>query len=86
MIDTLRKIMKNALMDEKTPRTKWVRNWPAQVVLGVNMIRWTKGSENSILVALGKVDADERFPQFNNLKNFLELLINDLMDIVDLVR
>ncbi len=67
--------MKNAIMDESSTRTNWVRKWPAQAVLGVNMIRWTKNSENSIFVATGKIDADERNPQFNNLQNFSDLLI-----------
>lgn len=29
MIDTLRRIMKQAYMDENTKRTDWVRKWPA---------------------------------------------------------
>ena len=62
MQETLKKIMKNAIMDESSTRTNWVRKWPAQAVLGVNMIRWTKNSENSIFVATGKIDADERYP------------------------
>ena len=62
MIDTLRKIMCSALQDTDTVRTKWVRKWPAQAVLGVNMIRWTKDAEHSILVANGKLEADEKNP------------------------
>ena len=44
MIDTLKKITKAAVEDE-TERVKWVRKYPAQTVLGVNMIRWTNKAE-----------------------------------------
>lgn len=40
MIDTLKKITKTAAQDDST-RVQWVKKWPAQTVLGVNMIRWT---------------------------------------------
>lgn len=40
MIETLKKITKSSIEDE-TQRVDWVRKWPAQTVLGVNMIRWT---------------------------------------------
>ncbi len=40
MISTLKHITKTAIEDE-SPRTEWVKKWPAQTVLGVNMIRWT---------------------------------------------
>jgi len=49
MIETLQSTSTNALIDEHTDRTKWVQNWPGQVVLAVNMIRWTRGAEFSIL-------------------------------------
>ena len=48
MIDTLKKIMRASLFDVDSKRTQWVRKWPAQIVLGVNMIRWTRGSEEAI--------------------------------------
>lgn len=44
MIDTLKKITKTAVEDEST-RVEWVKKWPAQTVLGVNMIRWTNQAE-----------------------------------------
>ena len=85
MIETLRKIMRDSLMDPQK-RTNWVRVWPAQIVLGVNMIRWTKGSEKAIMTGRGDIESEEKHPEFNNLENFLAHLINDLKDIVDLVR
>jgi dynein heavy chain len=50
------------------------------------MIRWTKGAEKSIMCGHGDIESEEKHPEFNNLASFLELLINDLRDIVDLVR
>ena len=44
MITTLKKITKTAVEDE-SERIVWVKKWPAQTVLGVNMIRWTNGAE-----------------------------------------
>ena len=48
MIDTLKKVMKASHSDVDTKRVQWVRKWPAQIVLAVNMIRWTRGSEAAI--------------------------------------
>lgn len=47
MIETLKKITKTAIEDESI-RTNWVKKWPAQTVLGVNMIRWTVKAEEAI--------------------------------------
>ena len=47
MIETLKKITKTAIEDE-TERVKWVKKYPAQCVLGVNMIRWTNKAEEAI--------------------------------------
>jgi hypothetical protein len=47
MIDTLKKITKQAVEDQTT-RVKWVKMWPAQTVLGVNMVRWTNQAEEAI--------------------------------------
>lgn len=47
MIDTLKKITKTAIEDESI-RVNWVKKWPAQTVLGVNMIRWTSKAEEAI--------------------------------------
>lgn len=41
MKDTLLEISKSAVADTKTARTQWILNYPAQIVLAVNMIRWT---------------------------------------------
>ena len=43
MIATLKKVTKTAVEDQTT-RVDWVKMWPAQTVLGVDMIRWTKGA------------------------------------------
>jgi dynein heavy chain len=37
------------MIDEKTIRNKWVLKWPGQVVLAVNMMRWTRGAEIAII-------------------------------------
>jgi len=47
MIDSLKKITKTAVEDESV-RVDWVKKWPAQTVLGVNMIRWTVKAEEAI--------------------------------------
>jgi dynein heavy chain len=71
MIDTLKKITKQAVEDQ-SQRVVWVKMWPAQTVLAVNMIRWTNQAEEAI----------------NNgtVKTFLEQLVDELKDIVKLVR
>lgn len=46
--------------------------WPAQTVLGVNMIRWTNRAEEAIMN--------------NNIKDYLDILRSELKDIVKLVR
>lgn len=43
MISTLKRITKDSLADT-TERVKWVRKWPAQTILAVNMIRWTESA------------------------------------------
>ncbi len=71
MIDTLKRITKTALEDE-TKRVQWVKKYPAQIVLGVNMIRWTSKAEEAI----------------NNgaVKDYAADLVTELKDIVGLVR
>ena len=71
MISTLKHITKTAVEDETT-RVDWVKMWPAQVVLGVNMIRWTIKAENSI--------------SSNSVKDYVNELTSELKDIVGLVR
>ncbi len=44
MIETLKKITKTSIEDD-SKRVEWVRKWPAQTVLAVNMIRWTQKAE-----------------------------------------
>lgn len=71
MISTLKNITKQSIADQ-TERVKWVRNWPAQTVLAVNMLRWTEKAEEAI--------------QGRSIKDFLAKLVAELRDIVVLVR
>jgi dynein heavy chain len=71
MIATLKRITKDSLSDQ-TERVKWVRKWPAQTVLAVNMIRWTEGAEHAI--------------ETRTIKEFVGRLVAELKDIVVLVR
>ena len=48
MISTLKHITKTAVEDQSV-RVDWVKKWPAQTVLGVNMARWTVQAEEAIL-------------------------------------
>ena len=61
MIDTRKRITKQAVEDQNQ-RVIWVKMWPAQTVLAVNMVRWTNQAEEAI----------------NNgtVKNFLEQLVD----------
>ena len=49
-----------------------MKKWPAQTVLGVNMIRWTQKSEEAIAN--------------NSVRDFVKELVVELKDIVGLVR
>ena len=71
MIDTLKKITRTAVEDQTT-RVDWVKMWPAQTVLGVDMIRWTVGAEEAI--------------NNGDLRDFVNVLVAELKDIVALVR
>ena len=71
MIETLKRITKQAVEDQTT-RVDWVKMWPAQTVLGVNMVRWTNQAEE----AIGN----------GTISDFLEQLKSELKDIVKLVR
>ncbi|KAM3134228.1 hypothetical protein pb186bvf_013648 [Paramecium bursaria] len=89
MIDTLKKIMRASLFDVDSKRTQWVRKWPAQIVLGVNMIRWTRGSEEAIDGVSKESGINESQVSAggeSSLQRFLNVLITDLRDIVELVR
>ena len=81
MVETLKDITKRAILDESTKRTDWVRKWAGQVVLAVNMTRWTVGSE--IAITKGAISKSDKF---NDLSTFLDYLNHQLQEIVDLVR
>ena len=48
MVDTLKDITRRAILDVSTKRVDWGRKWVGQVVLAVNMTRWTTDSETAI--------------------------------------
>ena len=81
MVDTLKDITRRAILDVNTKRVDWVRKWVGQVVLAVNMTKWTTDSETAITKKkLGKND------NFNNLKEYFQYLDDQLKEIVSLVR
>ena len=71
MIETLKRVTKTAVEDQSA-RVDWVKMWPAQTVLGVNMVRWTNQAEE----AIGN----------GTITQYLEQLKDELKDIVKLVR
>ena len=85
MVDTLRRITKESLADEDIPRTQWVLKWPAQVVLAVNMMRWTRDSEAAIFAQKRGEDVKEG-KGFASLKEFQHHLDVQLKETVALVR
>ena len=48
MVETLKDTTKRSVLDTKRARTQWVREWPGQIILAVNMYRWTIGAEGAI--------------------------------------
>ncbi|KAI8996174.1 dynein heavy chain and region D6 of dynein motor-domain-containing protein [Gaertneriomyces semiglobifer] len=75
MLKSVRYQIEEAYYDyQKIPRSKWVLDWPGQVVLCVSQIYWTLGVESAIRE--GK----------RGLEAFLQELNNDLNDIIQLVR
>jgi dynein heavy chain len=85
MMETLKQIAKSAILDVKTPRTEWVRKWPGQIVLAVNMNRWTLGAE--IAITNGKeLPPTGATEVFLNLRDYLHHLDAELKKIVALVR
>lgn len=72
MRDTLKSKGTHAAADTETERTEWVLKWPAQIVLAVNNIRWTRGVEESL--------------NENTLQEFIDQLIMERDDIVDMVK
>ncbi|KAL0235749.1 hypothetical protein GEMRC1_002331 [Eukaryota sp. GEM-RC1] len=76
MRTSLRKVMGEALLDySKTPRTDWVLKWPSQAVLAISQIQWTRGVTEAITSS-----------GVEGLLAFKEVLDNQLMDIIHLVR
>ena len=55
-----------------TPRTTWVRTWPAMVVLAGSGVMWSAGVEGAISA--------------HTLDAFLQQSTAELMDLTDLVR
>ena len=60
-----------------TDRTKWVMDWPGQIILAVSQIYWTEGVENAL--KQGERSA-------NAIVEFEEVLNKQIEDIVYLVR
>jgi dynein heavy chain len=73
MITSIRYVIKDATKDYvKTPRKKWVIEWPGQVVICSSQIYWTSETEDAI--------------RTNTLKDYLETCNNQINDTVALVR
>ena len=85
MRHTLKNITKNAIVDESTARTVWVQKYPGQVVLAVNMVRWTRGAENAILNSRGD-DIEDGIYTYSNLSDYVDFLETQLKATVQLVR
>ena len=75
MLESVKYSIKSSLSAyQKNHRSKWVLDWPGQVVLCVSQIFWTMAVESAILG--GKKGMDECFAKLNN----------DLAEIILLVR
>lgn len=73
MITSIRYVIKDATKDYvKTPRKKWVVEWPGQVVICTSQIYWTSETEDAI--------------RKDTLKNYLETCNSQITDTVALVR
>lgn len=77
MRNTLKTITKSSMVDEATIRTDWVQKWPGQVVLAVNMVRWTRGAENAIINSKGD-EVDDGIYTYANLSDYLDFLETQL--------
>lgn len=64
MIETLQKTTKDCMADLATARTTWVQKWSGQIVLAVNMQRWTQGSE--VAIQNGKENSKKYSDPFGN--------------------
>ena len=65
------------MMDEETPRNVWVTKYTSQIILAINMIRWTAAAE----LAFQKKKVDP-----NSMKEYAERCQYELKGIVELVR
>jgi len=54
-------------------RTKWVENWPSQIVLAVDQVDWTTNVEKAIV-------------KENGLTTYYQTLLDQVEDVVQLVR
>ena len=73
MSTSIRYVIKDATIAyAKTPRKRWVVEWPGQVVICASQIYWTKDTETAI--------------QNNKQKYYLDLCSSQINDIVALVR
>lgn len=71
---TLRELCRDSLKDYYvTKRTKWVGDWPGQIVLAVDQIDWTQGVEQAIKKEQG-------------LQTYIQQLNDQIEEIVQLVR
>lgn len=71
---TLKQIFSDSLREYYTEkRTKWVSNWPGQIVLAVDQVDWT-------------VNVEKAIPKENGLSTLLQALNDDIEDVVQLVR
>ena len=76
MRQSLKILAQNSLEDYYTnKRTEWVARWPGQIVLAVDQIDWTKGTED--------VFDDMRE---GKLEEFRDYLNSQILEVVDLVR
>ena len=74
MRKTLRELCRDSLKDYYvTTRTKWVSDWPGQIVLAVDQIDWTQGVEQALKKEQG-------------LQNYILTLNDQIEEIVQLVR
>lgn len=62
MLDTLKKITLDSILDQNTPRPEWIQKWPGQCVLAISKLRWTRQVERAILAQVDQSsvqDTDE---------------------------
>lgn len=86
MMETLKEITRNSICDTKVERIEWVRRWPGQIILSVNMSRWTIGAEIAISKGQHIPESIGAKYNFKSLEEFFTYLEKDLKQIVSLVR